>query len=72
MDINQILKIGAQAFQSQLDEQLAGSLSLDRIMDALARLMPGEGKDVDLGALVAKMQGGVTSPMRNPVASIGP
>src|SRR6056297_3236141 len=58
MDINQILKIGAQAFQSQLDEQLAGSLSLDKIMDALAGLMPGEGKDVDLGALVGRMQGG--------------
>lgn len=58
MDINQILKIGAQAFQSQLGEQLAGSLSLDKIMDALAGLMPGEGKNVDLAALVGKMQGG--------------
>lgn len=58
MDVNQILKIGAQAFQSQLGEQLAGSLSLDKIMDALAGLMPGEGKNVDLAALVGKMQGG--------------
>ena len=58
MDMNQILKIGAQAFQSQLGEQLAGSLSLDKIMNALAGLMPGEGKNVDLGALVGKMQGG--------------
>jgi len=58
MDINQILKIGAQAFQSQLGEELAGSLSLDKVMNALAGLMPGEGKSVDLGALVGKMQGG--------------
>ena len=58
MDMNQILKIGAQAFQSQLGEELAGSLSLDKIMNALAGLMPGEGKNVDLGALVGKMQGG--------------
>src|SRR6056297_505144 len=58
MDINQILKIGAEAFQSQLGEQLAGSLSLDKIMNALAGLLPGEGKNVDLSALVGKMQGG--------------
>jgi len=58
MDMNQILKIGAQAFQSQLGEQTAGSLSLDKIMNELAGLMPGEGKNVDLAALVGKMQGG--------------
>lgn len=58
MDISQILKIGAQAFQSQLGQELAGSLSLDKIMDALAGLLPGTGKNVDLGALVGKMQGG--------------
>ncbi|SRR6056297_110352 len=58
MDMNQILKIGAEAFQSQLGEQLAGSLSLDKIMNALAGLLPGEGKNVDLSALVGKMQGG--------------
>ena len=58
MDMNQILKIGAKAFQSQLGEELAGSLSLDKIMDALAGLLPGEGKSVDLSALVGKMQGG--------------
>ena len=58
MDINQILKIGAQAFQSQLGQELAGSLSLDKIMNALADLMPGKGKSVDLAALVGKMQGG--------------
>ncbi|HKL50346.1 MAG TPA: YidB family protein [Wenzhouxiangellaceae bacterium] len=56
--MNQILKIGAEAFQSQLGEQLAGSLSLDKIMNALAGLLPGEGKNVDLSALVGKMQGG--------------
>lgn len=58
MDVNQILKIGAEAFQSGIGEQLAGSLSIETIMDALAGLMPGQGKSVDLGALVGKMQGG--------------
>jgi len=58
MDINQILKIGAQAFKSQVGQELAGSLALDKIMDALAGLMPGDGKNVDLAALVGKMQGG--------------
>jgi uncharacterized protein YidB (DUF937 family) len=58
MDINQMLKIGAEAFQSGIGEQLGGSLSIEKIMDALADLMPGEGKNVDLGALVGKMQGG--------------
>lgn len=58
MDIKQILTIGAQAFQSQLGEQIAKSLPLDKIMDALAGLLPGEGKSVDLSALISKMQGG--------------
>src|SRR6056297_1975878 len=58
MDIKQILTIGAQAFQSQLGEQIAKSLPLDKIMDALAGLLPGEGKSVDLSALIGKMQGG--------------
>lgn len=58
MNLNQLLKIGAQAFKSQLGEQVAGSLSLDKITGALAGLMPGKGNSVDLGALVGKMQGG--------------
>lgn len=58
MDINQLLKIGAQAFQSQLGGEQAGSLSMDQIMGALAGLMPGEGTNVDLGALIGNMQGG--------------
>jgi len=58
MNVEQILKIGAEAFQSQVGQQLAGSLSVEKIMDALAGLMPGEGKTVDLSALIGQMQGG--------------
>lgn len=58
MTIQQVLKIGAKAFRSGVARELTGSLSLDTIMDALAGLMPGEGKNVDLGALVGMMQGG--------------
>ncbi|NDY96947.1 YidB family protein [Wenzhouxiangella limi] len=58
MDIQEILKTGAQAFQSQLAGGQAGSLSLDKIMDALAGLMPGKGENVDLAALVGNMQSG--------------
>ncbi|SRR6056297_216055 len=58
MNIQELLKIGAQAFQSGVSDQLSSSLSLDTVMDALAGLMPGEGKNVDLAALVGVMQGG--------------
>lgn len=58
MNIQELLKIGAQAFQSGVADQVSGSLSLDTIMDALAGLMPGDGKNVDLGSLIGQMQGG--------------
>ncbi|MEE4295301.1 MAG: YidB family protein [Wenzhouxiangella sp.] len=58
MDIQQILAIGAQAFQAQADKAQVGSLPLDQINGALAGLMPGEGAQVDLGALIEKMQNG--------------
>lgn len=57
MDIQEILRLGAQAFQSRLGEQQASSLSSEQIMGALAQLMPGDGKSVDLGAMLKKMQG---------------
>ena len=58
MNIQELLKIGAQAFQSGVADEISSSLSLDTVMDALAGLMPGDGKNVDLGALIGKMQGG--------------
>jgi uncharacterized protein YidB (DUF937 family) len=58
MNIQELLKIGAEAFQSGVAKEVTNSLSLDTIMDALAGLMPGAGKSVDLGALVGMMQGG--------------
>lgn len=58
MDIQQLLRLGAQAFQSQLGSQLADSISTEGIMGALAELLPGDGDKVDLGQLVGRMQGG--------------
>lgn len=58
MDMQQLLRLGAQAFQSQLGRQIAGSLPIEKIMPALARLLPGSGDSVDLGALIGRMQGG--------------
>lgn len=58
MDIQQLLKLGAQAFQSRLGSQLADSISLDSIMGALSGLLPGDGDNIDLGQLVGNMQGG--------------
>ena len=58
MDLQKLLEIGAQAFQSGIGSELASSLSSDTVKDALAGLMPGDGKDVDLGALVGMMQNG--------------
>ncbi len=56
MNIDKLLEIGAQAFQSGLADELTGSLSFDAVKDALAGLLPGQGKSVDLGALVGLMQ----------------
>jgi uncharacterized protein YidB (DUF937 family) len=58
MKLDQILKIGAQAFQSSAGQEAAKSLPLDKIMAALALLMPGKGSNVDFGALIGKMQSG--------------
>lgn len=58
MDIQQILNMGAKAFQSRLGGEQAGSLSIEQISSALGGLLPGKGGTVDLGALVAKMQNG--------------
>lgn len=58
MNMQDLLEIGAKAFRSGVADQLTGSLSLDTIMDALAGLMPGEGRNVDLGALIGRMKGG--------------
>lgn len=56
MNIHQILETGAQAFQARLGREIDGSLALERIMSALAELMPGAGDDVDLSALIGRMQ----------------
>lgn len=58
MNLEQILKIGAEAFQSSAGQEAARSLPLDKIMAALALLMPGKGGSVDFGALIGKMQSG--------------
>lgn len=58
MDLQKLLEIGAQAFQSGIGSELSKSLSMDTIKEALAGLMPGKGGDVDLSALVGMMQDG--------------
>ncbi|PKL96701.1 MAG: hypothetical protein CVV18_00630 [Gammaproteobacteria bacterium HGW-Gammaproteobacteria-8] len=57
MNIQQLLRIGAQAFQSNTGSS-GGGLSIDRIVQALSALLPGEGNKVDLPALISQMQGG--------------
>jgi len=57
MNLDELLKIGAQAFASSVGAN-GGGVSLERIQQALAGLMPGDGNSVDLQALIAGMQGG--------------
>lgn len=57
MNIEQLLRIGAQVFQSNTGSAGSG-LSIDRIVQALSALLPGEGNKVDLPALISQMQGG--------------
>jgi len=57
MNIEQLLRIGAQAFQSNTGSA-GGELSIDRIVQALSGLLPGTGNQVDLAALISQMQGG--------------
>ena len=40
MNVQELLKVGAKAFQSGIGDSVTSSLSLDTIMDALAGLMP--------------------------------
>jgi len=58
MNLDQIVKIGAEAFQSSIGQQGASSLPLDHIMAALARLMPGAGDNIDLAGLIDQMKSG--------------
>lgn len=56
MNFEQILRIGAQTFQSEIGDRLADEISLEDVMQALSRLLPGDGNAVDLQALVARLQ----------------
>lgn len=58
MELQKLLEIGAKAFQSGVGGEASGSLSPDTIKTALAGLLPGEGNNVDLSALVGLMQNG--------------
>jgi uncharacterized protein YidB (DUF937 family) len=58
MNLNEIVKIGAEAFQSSVGQQVASSLPLENIMAALARLMPGAGDNIDLAGLIGQMKSG--------------
>lgn len=58
MNIDQIVKIGAEAFQSSIGQQAGSALPLENIMAALARLMPGAGESIDFAGLIDQMKRG--------------
>lgn len=57
MDINSILKIGAELFQSKLSDQ-GNSLDLNAIIPALTGLLSNKDGNLDLGSLVSNMDAG--------------
>ncbi|WP_299981055.1 YidB family protein [uncultured Pseudoteredinibacter sp.] len=57
MDINSILQIGAQLFQSKLSEQ-GQNLDLGAILPALTGLLSDGSGKVDIGSLVSNMDAG--------------
>lgn len=57
MDINSILKIGAELFQSKLSDQ-GNSLDLNTIIPALTGLLSNKDGNIDLGSLVSNMDAG--------------
>lgn len=57
MDINSILKIGAELFQSKLSDQ-GNSLDLSTIIPALTGLLSNKDGNIDLGSLVSNMDAG--------------
>lgn len=58
MDINNIMQIGAQLFQNQLDKDHDGQVETAEITTALMGLLSNNQGQFDLGSLVSKMQGG--------------
>lgn len=58
MDINNIMQIGAQLFQGQLDKDQDGQIEGTEIATALMGLLSNNQGQLDLGSLVSKMQGG--------------
>ena len=61
MDISDILKIGAQVFQSNTDSSTDG-LDLGDISSALSSLLGGSQGGIDLGGIVSRLQeGGLAS-----------
>lgn len=58
MNLDQIVKIGAEAFQSSIGQEVGSALPLEHIMAALARLMPGAGDNIDFAGLIDRMKSG--------------
>ncbi|MEM7053952.1 MAG: YidB family protein [Pseudomonadota bacterium] len=63
MNVEELLRIGAEAFLSSLSKQegantASSDLSISKVMQALLQLFPRQGQNIDLGALIGKMQGG--------------
>lgn len=58
MDFNNILQIGTQLFQQQLDNDHDGQVEGAEIATALVGLLSNNQGQLDLGSVVNKMQGG--------------
>ena len=63
MNVKELLRVGAEAFLSSVSKQenvntANSGLSIPAVMKALALLFPGKGQQLDLGALISKMQNG--------------
>lgn len=58
MDLNNIMQIGAQLFQSQLDSDRDGQVETTEIASALMGLLSNNQGQLDISSLVSRMQGG--------------
>lgn len=56
MDINQVMQVGAQFFQSHLDANQDGQVDATEIANALSGLISNEQGQLDLAGLLGKMQ----------------
>ncbi len=58
MDLNNIMQIGAQLFQNQLDKDHDGQVESTEIASALMSLLSNNQGQLDISSLVSRMQSG--------------